>query len=250
MRVLFQVAVACLLTQFQVCYPILVVAAVVVQPEESSSTETSNDETSCQKIDNDKLASCANNNNNNNNEASCKNAIISSTIPGVDECGIWVAPSTLPGSGVGMYAGKSYQMGEALMADHTIPIVDFPLHNSHHNATTTFLWDEYFWDGNRLKCGGGGGGETTIQTQTQTCGDQMVYYDLYMASCGFGSTANSFLDFVNVKMVDHIQSMDNKLHRFKDPGVGAFSEFSTRVPRALRDIEPGQEFFVNYGNHW
>jgi hypothetical protein len=102
----------------------------------------------------EKLASCANNNNNNNNnEASCNNAI-SSTTPGVvDECGIWVALSTLPGSGVGMYARKSYQMGEASLADHTIPIVDFPLHNSHHNnATTTFLWDEYFWDGNRLKC--------------------------------------------------------------------------------------------------
>jgi hypothetical protein len=230
MRILFQVAVAWLLIQFQVYYPILVVAAVV-QPEES--TETSNDETSCQKIDNEKLASCANN----NNEASC-NAI--SSTPGVDDCGIWVAPSTLPGSGAGMYAGKSYKMGETLLADHTIPIVDFPLHNSHHNATT-FLWDEYFWDGNRLKCGG----ETK-----QTCGDKMAYYDLYIASCGFGSTANSFIDFVNVKMVDHIQSMDNKLHRFKDPGVGAFSEFSIRVPRALRDIEPGQELFVNYGNHW
>jgi hypothetical protein len=247
MRVLFQVAVAWLLAQFQGYYPILVVDAVVEPPEESS-TETSNDETSSyHKIENEKLASCANNNNNNNNDddddkASC-NAI--SSTPGVDDCGIWVAPSTLPGSGIGMYAGKSYKMGEALMADHTIPIVDFPLHNSHHNATT-FLWDEYFWDGNRLKCGGGGGGETI-----QTCGDKMAYYDLYMASCGFGSTANSFMDFVNVKMVDHIESnADNNLHRFKDPGVGAFSEFSIRVPKALRDIEPGQELFVNYGNHW
>jgi hypothetical protein len=31
------------------------------------------------------------------------------------ECGVWVAMSTIPGSGIGMYAGKSFKSGEYLM---------------------------------------------------------------------------------------------------------------------------------------
>ena len=61
-----------------------------------------------------------------------------------DECGVWLALSTLPGTGIGMFAGKEFRENETLMAagDHIIPIVDFLLYQP---ANVKFLWDEYTW---------------------------------------------------------------------------------------------------------
>jgi len=59
-------------------------------------------------------------------------------------CGIWLAPSTIKGAGLGMFAGKDFQAEDSLLptGDSVIGIVDISLHNGdrHHEA---FLWDEY-----------------------------------------------------------------------------------------------------------
>jgi hypothetical protein len=60
------------------------------------------------------------------------------------ECGIWLAMSSLPGTGIGMFAGRSFNKGENLMrglGDHCVPIVDIGF--LHKDAY--FLWDEYTW---------------------------------------------------------------------------------------------------------
>jgi hypothetical protein len=67
------------------------------------------------------------------------------------ECGIWLAPSTIPGAGLGMYAGRNFHHGDALQLDYTgvpvgdpvIPIVDIEAHNG--DKKFRMLWDEYTW---------------------------------------------------------------------------------------------------------
>lgn len=41
-------------------------------------------------------------------------------------CGIWLAPSTITGAGLGMFAGQSYEAGQELQSvgDVVIPVVD------------------------------------------------------------------------------------------------------------------------------
>jgi hypothetical protein len=60
-------------------------------------------------------------------------------------CGVYLAQSTLPGTGIGMFAGRDYEPGEALLevGDHNIPIVSLPQHQGHD---VFFLWDEYTWN--------------------------------------------------------------------------------------------------------
>jgi hypothetical protein len=60
-------------------------------------------------------------------------------------CGVYLAQSTLPGTGIGMFAGRDYEQGEALLevGDHNIPIVSLP---QHHGQDVFFLWDEYTWN--------------------------------------------------------------------------------------------------------
>jgi hypothetical protein len=52
------------------------------------------------------------------------------------ECGIYLAPSTIPGAGLGMYAGnKAYEKGD---------MVTFGDWHMGHESYD-FLWEEYVW---------------------------------------------------------------------------------------------------------
>lgn len=69
------------------------------------------------------------------------------TITDTPECSIWLAPSSLPGAGLGMYAGRDFMAGENLQpsGDIVIPFVDINHHQFERvrSHQFNFLWDEY-----------------------------------------------------------------------------------------------------------
>jgi hypothetical protein len=73
----------------------------------------------------------------------------SSTIPQRrqpnDECNLYLAPSTIPGAGLGMFAGsRPFKKGERLAPpDIMIPAYDLEWNNGYQHLR--FLWDEYTW---------------------------------------------------------------------------------------------------------
>eukprot|EP00531_Pseudo-nitzschia_arenysensis_P005946 CAMPEP_0116124234 /NCGR_PEP_ID=MMETSP0329-20121206/5174_1 /TAXON_ID=697910 /ORGANISM="Pseudo-nitzschia arenysensis, Strain B593" /LENGTH=871 /DNA_ID=CAMNT_0003618205 /DNA_START=253 /DNA_END=2868 /DNA_ORIENTATION=+ len=170
-------------------------------------------------------------------------------------CNVYVAPSTLPGTGLGMYAGaKGYQRGEMItksLGDHVIAIPDQKIMQSDTGLYDRedealikyFLWDQYTW----------------TSTAFGIHFEHISKHDVEIASPGFGAAANSFMDFVNVEEggVDHgllppeqAEKEDYLIHRSKDPGAGAFTTYHTRKAWAKQDIAPHSEFFVSYGNEW
>ena len=170
-------------------------------------------------------------------------------------CNIYVAPSTIPGTGLGMYAGaKGYKAGETItksLGDHIIPIVDQKathvdtgIYDEHaRDMTKYFLWDQYTWSK------GAFGIHFTY----------LAAHGVEIASPGFGAAANSFMDFVNVEEggcdqgllpPDDPNDEAYHVHRSKDPGAGAFTTFHSRQAWANDDIAPNAEFFVSYGNDW
>ena len=153
------------------------------------------------------------------------------TATGMLECGIWLAPSTLVGAGLGMFAGKSYKKGQFLQSvgDLCIPLID--VHHHNNNESFSFLWQEYTWNAQALGIENEG------------------LYEVHGASPGFGSAANSFLPLVNVEELHPIRDFAG-LHRSKDPGGGAFTPYFDRKSEADRDIRAGEEFFVSYGEAW
>ena len=54
------------------------------------------------------------------------------------QCGIYLAMSTLPGTGIGMFAGRDFVATERLMmaGDLVIPTID---------RSDAWLWDSYTW---------------------------------------------------------------------------------------------------------
>ena len=82
-------------------------------------------------------------------ESSCSTHTTSTVH--LEACGLWLAPSTLPGAGLGMFAGKDFAKKELLQetGDVVIPIVDILMHQR-GRGKFTFLWDEYTWSGKSL----------------------------------------------------------------------------------------------------
>lgn len=141
------------------------------------------------------------------------------------DCGVWLAESTIPHAGIGMYAGRSYEVKEPLTAtgDVAIPIVDI---NFYHGSKFDFLWDAYTWGGSDLHAENEGIAEVNV------------------ASPGFGAAPNCFFELLNVD--EWIADNDHTgLHRSKDPGAGAFSPYHNRSATAMTKIEAGQELFVD-----
>jgi len=180
----------------------------------------------------------------------------------LDDCGIWLAPSTLKGAGLGIYAGRDFQKGEYMMGgDIVIPIVDIMMHQR-GRGKFTFLWDEYTWNGRSLGMGhevikevnAASPGTVNnivilfVSNESQHLPHYFVHY--FISIVGFGAAANCFLDLVNVEEGDPTNTMPNGLHRSSDPGVGAFTTYHDRKSNAKIDINAGQELFVNYGQHW
>lgn len=146
------------------------------------------------------------------------------------ECGIWVGLSSLPGTGIGMYAGKDFSQGDPMMdvGDVAIPIVDLKRDHPHES----FLWSEYTWDAEWF-------GMT-----------RMAHVAVDVASPGFGATANSFMDFLNVQEDESAVYSNHGLHRSRDPQAGAFTYFHSRMSYSYHHIPAGQELFVTYGDSW
>ena len=142
------------------------------------------------------------------------------------KCGIWFAKSTIPGTGLGMFAGKDFQKQECLLSigDVVLPLVDMELHQGNGY---NFLWDEYAWDGNGMYMGFEG-----------------LSDEVDAASPGFGAAINCFMDLVNVEVKNPVNTNEG-LHRSKDPGVGGFSTYWNRNAAATKPIKAGNELFAS-----
>jgi hypothetical protein len=144
------------------------------------------------------------------------------------ECGLWLAPSTIQGAGLGMYAGVDFSKGDELLpgGDIVVAISDIAQHNANKEHKGSFLWDEYTWNAEALKMLSEG------------------FREVNVASEGFGAAANSFLPLYNVDEWYPLLT-GTGLHRSKDAGVGASTLFHHRKSTAKYDIAAGAELYVS-----
>jgi len=65
-------------------------------------------------------------------------------VPESKQCGVYLAPSTIPGAGLGMFAGRTYKRSEIVTdGDIIIPLSEIDWHNGF--MLDFFLWEEYTW---------------------------------------------------------------------------------------------------------
>ncbi|KAG7366711.1 SET methyltransferase domain containing protein [Nitzschia inconspicua] len=150
------------------------------------------------------------------------------------KCDIYFAPSTIPGAGMGMFAGdRAFSKGEFLAdGDLIIPSYDMTWHVGHQNYH--FLWEEYTWKASSFE---GMKEEVEHVKNVKAC------------SPGFGSAVNCNLPLVNVK--DNFESRTVSMSGVNgsvSPGAGAFTIYHGRRWKAKMDIPAGMELYGNYGS--
>lgn len=138
-------------------------------------------------------------------------------------CGLYIAESTLPDAGLGVFTAIPRSKGSTLgHGDVCVPFKD--LYWNSNAAQLNNPFKDYFWSGAAMG----------MLTETDT--------DDVEALCfGLDCVVNCHLPLVNVAKA--MPRYDDRLHRSVDPGAGAFSPYYNGSNTVTRDIPAGGEIF-------
>jgi hypothetical protein len=159
-----------------------------------------------------------------------------------NKCTTYLAPSSIPNSGLGMYTTIPYTKGDLF----PLPEIGIMLHDkdAHYPQGSHSLLTQYPW-GARILSGG---------FHEVTTGSSMVP--------GLGMLANSHLGLVNMRHSDSwsIQRTTDgteslvleglQSSTLDDVGRGSTSYHSRILFDVTKNIQGGEELFVNYGDEW
>ena len=146
-------------------------------------------------------------------------------------CNLYLAESSIPNSGLGIYSGVPMDENQTLVVCHhdaVIPIHDIELHNDYN--TIQWLISDYSWAATKL-------------------GAQLEAKRVTALAPGLGALANNHHALFNIAMAPFDNKGHGLLHREKNPGAGAITSYHSSH-YATRPIEAGSELFHDYGVRW
>jgi hypothetical protein len=168
------------------------------------------------------------------------------------ECNLYMAESTIPGAGLGLFSAVSWNMGDSLHnEDVAIPLLELSWH--HGDVEEGDFFDttaSYIWDGESVG----------MQWEVKAGSDHGVsgYWPGWGASpnCRFGmeniATSWEGMSYHESHDSSSITTTTTAPHqprqRVSNPGAGANSYFRGSPVTALRDIPAGSELFLGYGD--
>ena len=149
------------------------------------------------------------------------------------ECALYLAESTIPNSGMGMFTAIDLPSGSLVGSpDIAVPIIDVDWHNQarYRYEEYHFIYENYFWSAQSMR----------MVDIAESVG---------VMSHGFGALANSHQGLMN--MDEGLPRYDIAgLHRSRDVGAGQFSPYHDREVRTSAMVPAGSELFVDYGESW
>jgi hypothetical protein len=148
-----------------------------------------------------------------------------------EHCSLYIAPSTIPNAGLGIFTARLLEYGDRIGDDDImIPIVDADLYMG---SKFTWMIDDYTWDG----APSGLGRESERQNGVSGYGP------------GLDGAINCNIALLNVDR-ELPQWYDAGLHRLRNPGAGAIAQYSGGITFAKAQIPAGGELFKYYGDEW
>ncbi|CAJ1963966.1 unnamed protein product [Cylindrotheca closterium] len=143
-------------------------------------------------------------------------------------CDLYLAQSTIPEAGLGVFTGISRNPGDILGAgDVCIPLLDPGTH--HDDLFDPF--DDFVWMGEDM------GMKMEIESQVK-------------AFCpGLDCAINCNLALINVEK-HGVDFDDAGLHRSQHPGAGATTPYFNSTTKVKRRLPAGGELFKDYGDSW
>eukprot|EP00934_Nitzschia_sp_Nitz4_P007695 Nitzschia sp. Nitz4//scaffold67_size101165//64552//66429//NITZ4_004533-RA/size101165-processed-gene-0.44-mRNA-1//1//CDS//3329556486//7685//frame0 len=153
-------------------------------------------------------------------------------------CGLYLAPSTIPNAGLGVFTTRALQRGDWIDAggDPVIPILDLEWYNGWESEESRNPFQDYVWSGHAL-----GMGSEAFELELVTA-----------MWPGLDAAVNSHPALNNLERSIPTQdaSMGGTLHRISDHSVGSFTPYSGGNTYVKENIPAGGELFKHYGDDW
>jgi hypothetical protein len=155
------------------------------------------------------------------------------------ECDLYIAESTIPNAGLGIFSAVEKRVGDMLgNGDVCFPLLELDWHNGAILEDKEYFnpFEDYVWDGVTMGMG-------------NECEEQVT-----ALWPGLDCAVNCNIPLENVERAfpmhpSHGSSL-NQPHRSKDPGAGALTTYRAGTTTVKRDIPAGGELFKFYGDQW
>eukprot|EP00956_Cyclotella_meneghiniana_P034746 scaffold107994_cov70-Cyclotella_meneghiniana.AAC.1 len=154
-------------------------------------------------------------------------------------CLLYLAQSTIPHAGLGMFTGTSLKEGQLIgrVGDIAFATTDQDWHNSPPGHFSTKSEGDYHWP------------LTNYDWHAKDIGMENEAEDISVTVTGFGAAPNCHFRLLNAE--EHMAEYDGGgLSRYTSPGAGGISTWVNRTTTAAWDIDAGSELFVDYGPNW
>jgi hypothetical protein len=145
--------------------------------------------------------------------------------PSALECKVYLATSTIPSAGMGLYTAVDLHENDQVGASEIVIPITFP----RHKWALWKVWFNYVW----------------------TSDIPNIDVDATSAAFvpGIGSSLNShYWELTNLYVVGKAQYDTAQLHRTHDVGSGAFTPYHKASTNAFRSVPAGSELFSYYGD--
>jgi hypothetical protein len=159
---------------------------------------------------------------------------IALSLPVPLECSLYMAESTIPGAGLGLFTATSRNIGDSLHNDEVyIPILDLAWHQGKKpgdffDTTATYIWSV---------------DDLAIQNEAAWTAGVSGYWP------GWGAAINCHFGILNLETKGYSYHEDLHVHRLTNPGAGAYSYYHAQPAFASRAIPAGSELFMGYGDN-
>ena len=151
-----------------------------------------------------------------------------SRLPRQPPCRIYLAESTVPDAGLGVFSGVDMPRGAPIGQPDVI--IQLPDPSPAHTDGLSLLLNDYLWDG-------------------QETGGQYEGIKTLSVIPGIGMAANGHIHLYNA--LPFRPDVDEcGVARTKSPGAGAFTHYHNYSFFSQKPIASGGEIFVNYGSNW
>lgn len=159
------------------------------------------------------------------------------TNTSIANCGLYLAESSIPNAGFGLYAGRNYVKGENFTKSYAIPLLEYSYMNSNKPTSRDIVWniiEDYYWE-----------------SYYHASNAFLEAESVKILVNDFGAMANHHALHENVGHQNIVfnEPEDKELDRFHSPSAGAYTYYS-REFFTSKDVVAGEELFVNYGDDW
>jgi hypothetical protein len=160
------------------------------------------------------------------------------------ECNLYMAESTIPGAGLGLFTTKSHTVGELLYNEEVyIPILELSWHQGKSEGEYFDTTDTYVWHGDSV------GLHQEVNWNNEgpeedddDDGGVSGYWP------GWGAAINCHFGLPNLDLTGYSYHEDLTQHRISNPGAGAYTYYHGPGAIVALDIPAGSELFLSYGD--